>query len=524
MTALRATASTLFDGHARVIGGIARLHGDNLTVAPPLVEPYPGWADEDKRPMILSVAGALIALAFLFVVARIYCRLISIRKLRLDDFIVIFCIVMAIAYFTLTVLSTSYGLGKHMATLSPDNFRQALMFMLISFEPGILLFATPKFAVVILLFQILHPGPRHTIVLWVVSVAFAIMMVGNLVVNLARCTPAAALWGAAKGVCWDRRVAIDYSIVFSVFSAVFDFYLALYPTIVMCRRMMNWRKKLALSSALGFGYCAAGIGAYKAYALSVPPLNLVDFTYEFATIVLWTTIEGTCVLIGACIPCLYPLAKKIFGERALGNAGPNQPPSATLVTIGGTPTRAKQKHAAALLCVSGIHTFDDIEGVEHWHYITLEDRAAYHTDGAELWAEDTVAELELQQRRVGRGRTPATDTGGTGNVLGNVDEPTREVGWLGALDRGQVVSKAPQAGESGRDLLERRAGFGVEVELTKPNLCDLQTAGAPEAIQAGPTEARQAGTTRQVVASSGCDGRRNAGAWMWEKSGASKDV
>jgi len=50
-------------------------------------------------------------------------------------------------------------------------------------------------------------------------------------------------------------------------------------------------------------------------------------------------------------------------------------------------------------------TLDDIEGDEHWHYITLEDRAAYHTDAAERWAEDAVAELELQQRRVDRGRT-----------------------------------------------------------------------------------------------------------------------
>jgi hypothetical protein len=141
-----------------------------------------------------------------------------------------------------------------MATLSPEDFQRALMFLILSFEPGILLFATPKFAVVILLFQILHPGPRHTIVLWVVSLAFAIMLVGNLVVNLAQCTPAAAQWGAVKGVCWDRRVAIDYSIVFAVFSCVFDFYLALWPSTVMFRQMMNWRKKLALSSALGFGY------------------------------------------------------------------------------------------------------------------------------------------------------------------------------------------------------------------------------------------------------------------------------
>jgi hypothetical protein len=86
-------ATAVADHAGATAAGIARPHGDNTTAPPPVVEPYPRWAAEDKRPVILGVAGAMIGLAFLFVVARIYCRLISIRRLRLDDFIVIFCIV-----------------------------------------------------------------------------------------------------------------------------------------------------------------------------------------------------------------------------------------------------------------------------------------------------------------------------------------------------------------------------------------------------------------------------------------------
>ena len=80
------------------------------------------------------------------------------------------------------------------------------------------------------------------------------MLVGQLVVNFAQCRPVAAQWHEVPGVCWGRGVVIQYSITFGSVSAVFDFYLALYPTIVMCRLLLNWRKKLAVSSALGFGY------------------------------------------------------------------------------------------------------------------------------------------------------------------------------------------------------------------------------------------------------------------------------
>jgi hypothetical protein len=130
----------------------------------------------------------------------------------------------------------------------------AMKYLILSFELGIVLFAAPKFAVVILLVKILRPGRRHIVVLWIVSVGFAVLLVGNLVLNLAQCTPVAAQWGEAQGVCWNRRIDLYYSMVFGALSALFDFYLAIYPTIVMFRLMLNWKKKLALSSALGFGY------------------------------------------------------------------------------------------------------------------------------------------------------------------------------------------------------------------------------------------------------------------------------
>jgi hypothetical protein len=37
------------------------------------------------------------------------------------------------------------------------------------------------------------------------------------------------------------------------FSSLSDFYLAIYPAVVLWSLEMNWRKKLALSVALGFG-------------------------------------------------------------------------------------------------------------------------------------------------------------------------------------------------------------------------------------------------------------------------------
>lgn len=127
-------------------------------------------------------------------------------------------------------------------------------------------------------------------------------------------------------------------------SALLDFYLAFYPTIVLFKLLMNWRKKLALSSALGFGYCAAAITSYKTYTLTIVP-DRADFTWAVDDLVLWTNIEANCVIIGACIPCLYPLVKKVFGASALSGGTPrhqNQNQGGTIITIGSSPKRQRR--------------------------------------------------------------------------------------------------------------------------------------------------------------------------------------
>ena len=56
-------------------------------------EPYPGWAEEDNGPLLLGVMGAMTGLAIVFVVARIYSRLISLGRLGFDDYILIIAVV-----------------------------------------------------------------------------------------------------------------------------------------------------------------------------------------------------------------------------------------------------------------------------------------------------------------------------------------------------------------------------------------------------------------------------------------------
>lgn len=55
--------------------------------------PCPGWAGENRGPFVIAVMASMTALALLFSAARIYCRLISVKRLAVEDYIVMFSIV-----------------------------------------------------------------------------------------------------------------------------------------------------------------------------------------------------------------------------------------------------------------------------------------------------------------------------------------------------------------------------------------------------------------------------------------------
>lgn len=148
-----------------------------------------------------------------------------------------------------------YGGGRHIMTLNPEDTTQVIKLTVIGFVPGVTSFVVPKFAVVILLARLLNPSRPHIIFMWVVSIIYGLMTVAMLSLNFGQCTPAAAQWDmTVKGTCMDRRIVVNYAMTLGIVGAIFDFYLAAYPTYALWGLQMNIKKKLALCTSLGFGY------------------------------------------------------------------------------------------------------------------------------------------------------------------------------------------------------------------------------------------------------------------------------
>jgi hypothetical protein len=158
-----------------------------------------------------------------------------------------------------------------MATLTDTQIRGAILWTIVGFWPGILSFATPKIAVVALLIRILNPGVPHRIFLWISTLLCWASLNVCIPVLLTSCDPAKGLWDVqiTKKSYRSPWILIYYSMytgckhsTFSWLATTYvgqrfrlrlDLYLAVYPATVLFTLQMKFKKRIALSIALGIG-------------------------------------------------------------------------------------------------------------------------------------------------------------------------------------------------------------------------------------------------------------------------------
>lgn len=154
----------------------------------------------------------------------------------------------------MTQVAVSHGNGKHFSLLSDDDKQTVILWTTIAFCPGILSFGLPKLAVVSLLTRLLNPGRLHKFVLWFMVVWCLLTLLAVTGTLLGQCQPAESQWNFdIEGTCVEKSHIVNFSLYAGTYSAFVDFYLAIYPAIVLFRLQMKLRKKLALAVALGIG-------------------------------------------------------------------------------------------------------------------------------------------------------------------------------------------------------------------------------------------------------------------------------
>ncbi|KAJ0118417.1 hypothetical protein J7T55_009200 [Diaporthe amygdali] len=280
---------------------------------------------ENRAPQARAVLLSMAAVATVFVAARVYgCSRILRRRLYVEEWLCVLSL--AIMWLNVSFMTTGFfnGLGRHMIALSHDQQVKAKFWFVVGTPFSVTNLAVSKMSVVSLLCRIFKPGELHKAAMWA---SVILCLLGFLAVSFLAffgCKPIRASWDPTiKGAkCIESIQYVQYCYFAAALSAALDLYFAVYPAIVFHRLTCNWRKKLTLSIMLGMGVSASAAGCYKTSRLEANASP--DFTYDVTYLIIWTTTEGSLMLISACIPTLHPVYDRIQDvfRRLLGRATP----------------------------------------------------------------------------------------------------------------------------------------------------------------------------------------------------------
>ncbi|RAH84306.1 hypothetical protein BO86DRAFT_442622 [Aspergillus japonicus CBS 114.51] len=282
-------------------------------------------ASDDKGSTILIVLWPLTGLTTVVVTERMYIRAGLLHNLGVDDWLIVFSLLMGLVYCILTTINVGLGFGKHAWLLSAATVEHATFLNCFSFLFGIVSFTVPKLAVTAMLNRILNASHIQRVCLWTLSTLAAIVSGVCIVILFTMCDPPRALWQTSlvaegKATCKNVWMLIDYAIFtggWVALSGFVDLALAIYSSTVLMKLHMSLRKRLALCAALGLGSVATAMAIIKCTQLK-GLADQEDYTYGTADLIIWTklqSMESNIVIIASCIPTLQPFLELMLGNR-----------------------------------------------------------------------------------------------------------------------------------------------------------------------------------------------------------------
>ncbi|MCJ1432446.1 hypothetical protein MMC27_001802 [Xylographa pallens] len=178
---------------------------------------------------------------------------------------------------------------------------------------AVLAIATSKVSVALLILRLQGPCKWRTYLLYFLAISIWTYAAAIVVVVFTQCRPYTALW-TEQGVCMPAEdfVYIGYS--YAGYAAFQDLALAIIPITFIYKLQLSLHKRLSLCLVLGVGAFASICAIIKTTKLSELGSSS-DFTWNTLPLFIWTANELNIVIIGACIPAVYPLLTSFLAHH-----------------------------------------------------------------------------------------------------------------------------------------------------------------------------------------------------------------
>ncbi|TIC93751.1 hypothetical protein CH35J_009089 [Colletotrichum higginsianum] len=278
---------------------------------------------EDRSGQVLAVAVLFFVLCWIAVGLRIYCRGWIIRSLGVDDKLMIGLMLIFTVYLITQIQGVRYGTGRHRVDLSPENYRDALMYWYICELLYIICSCLLKISVGCFLLRV---SIRRTHV-WILRfLMLATVLFGStyFFMVMFQCQPVSTFWEESprvEGKCFSNRVVIIMTYTASICNCLADWGFGILPLFIVWSLSLPKRTRLLAFGILSFA--AIGSAATVVRSVYIPTLlDGDDFLWATTDIALWSTVEPGIGITAASIATLRPLWQLIWYRTGMTSQAP----------------------------------------------------------------------------------------------------------------------------------------------------------------------------------------------------------
>ncbi|CAI6243446.1 unnamed protein product [Periconia digitata] len=279
--------------------------------------PYPG-PDENRVVEIVVIYVIGTALGVLFMGLRLWSRIIS-KALGIDDWCMLAATILSIPNTCITIDFSVKGGTRHLYYLleDPANAVYVVKWNVIARPMGYFALSIGKISIGFLLLRVLERTSRwRRWSIHITNIITAVNCVGVLITDFSQCRNPEALWDPSvksHTKCVDPAPLTKFAMYASSWNTGIDFYFALLAMhLVWGLKLLDWRKKIAVSLFLGCGLITGIVSSIKTHALS---LRRPDITWDYFWVYVWNGLEVTLLIVLGCLPTLRPLYRRLRGKK-----------------------------------------------------------------------------------------------------------------------------------------------------------------------------------------------------------------
>ncbi|KAL4924262.1 putative integral membrane protein Pth11-like [Aspergillus undulatus] len=274
---------------------------------------------ESQGPVVTGVAVVFAVITFFVLILRVFARIYVLKKMGVDDFLIIFACCFAWAFSSVTVVAVNHGLGKHIKDVDPDGMTTYSFNVWLS---SMFYLACLGFVKTSVCWFYTRLGDKFlTRLSFTMFTIVACQATANVLTAAFQCNPVRGAWDKNNftGHCVNINVFYLANAALNILTDLLTYTL---PVRVILKLQLPRKQKIALVFILCLGLFAC-VSSIIRITYIPEMLTSADATWAISGAMYWSVIEINIGILAASIPSFKAIASR-FLPRLIGEYTSNK--------------------------------------------------------------------------------------------------------------------------------------------------------------------------------------------------------